>query len=413
MLKKIFKRILISVGVIFLVVYCYVQMKTIFDSAITTQTAYVYNTQIKTDSECYILRDEHIVTSPVGGVFNYTVGEGDKLSKNHRIAEVYSSEGDLDIHEKISDIDDRIVVLQNSSVKKSYHTVNISKIDSELSDYLSRLHECVSVGEYSLAIQNRNDFLTLLNKRHLLINSEDSYDDLIHNLMDEKKRLTDSMSTPISVISSPYSGHFYSTIDGYEGVFTLKALEEMTVDSFFELINNTVPETTSSVVGKVVTGFRWHTLCVVSKEESVFYNSGNYYELSYPYSGGTGIKCLLETKITQAERDNVILVFSTDTIPEGFNFVRRQVVQIIRNEYKGLKVSKEALRIVDGYEGVYILLENVVKFKRCNKIIENEDYYIISTEDPLEGEDNRYGYLQLFDVVITSGKELFDGKMIG
>ncbi len=409
MLKKILKIIL----VFFLVVYCGVQMKTIFDSAITTQTAYVYNTQIKTDSECYILRDEHIITSPVGGVFNYTVGEGDKLSKNHKIAEVYSSEGDLDVYSKIRDIDNRISVLENSSAKKSYHTVNISKIDSEISDYVSLLHECVSGGEYSLAIQNRDEFLTLLNKRHLLINSEDSYDGLINGLYEEKKQLTNSMTTPVSVIYSPYSGHFYSTVDGYELTFTPDVLENMTVDSFFDLINNTASETSDFVVGKVVTDFRWYTLCVVSKNESVFYNSGNYYELTYPYSGGTGIKCLLENKITQAEKDNVILVFSTDTIPEDFNFVRRQSVQIIRNEYKGLKVSKEALRIVDGYEGVYILLENVVKFKRCNKIIENEDYYIISTEDPLEGEDNRYGYLQLFDVVITSGKELFDGKMIG
>ena len=113
MLKKILGFILIA----FFVVYCSVQMKTIFDSAITTQTAYTYNSQIKTDSECYILRDEHIVSSPVVGVYNYTVGEGDKLSKNHKIAEVYSSEGDLDVCSKIRDIDSRIAVLQNSSAR--------------------------------------------------------------------------------------------------------------------------------------------------------------------------------------------------------------------------------------------------------------------------------------------------------
>lgn len=409
MFKKIFKIVI----AIFLVVYCGIQMKTIFDSVITTQTAYVYTTQIKTDSECYILRDEHIVTSPVGGVFNYTVGEGDKLSKNHQIAEVYSSEGDLDIYAKIRDIDNRIAVLENSSEKKSYQTVNVSKIDSEVSDYISLLHDCVSDGEYSIAIQNRDEFLTLLNKRHLLINSEDSYEGLIKSLSNEKKNLTASMSTPISIVTSPYSGHFYSTVDGYETAFSPNLIENMTVDSFFDLVNNTVPESSDSVVGKVVTGFRWYTLCVVSKNDSIFYNTDNYYVLSYPYSGGTGIKCLLEAKITQAERGDVILVFSTDTIPEGFNFVRRQSVQIIRNEYKGLRVSKEALRIVDGYEGVYVLIENVVKFKRCNKIIENEDYYIISTKDPLEGKETPYGYLQLFDVVVTSGKDLFDGKMIG
>ena len=415
MLKKIFVRTLIFIAVIFAVIYCYIQMKTIFDSVITTEVANTYNAEIKVSSDCYILRNEYIISSDSNGVYNYLVNEGDKLSKHQRIADVYSSTDDLETHSKVKELNERIEVLENSAVNKKYLKLSISKIDSEIDEYISLFHTCDSVGDYSLAVQNKNEFLTLLNKRHLIVSAEDDYEELIGDIKDRKKQLTDSLSDPTDSVISPQTGHFYSSVDGYEEVFTLDMLKNLTVDSFFEAIDNSSPTDTSNAVGKIVVDFEWYTLCVVDKESSVFYNSGEYYTVSYPYSGGVGIKSLLKSKITQSDRDEVILVFVTDNIPEGFNFVRKQSVQIIRENYNGLKISKDALRIVDGYEGVYILLENVVRFKRCDIICENEDYYIVSFDDPYEDSEEAlpYGYLQIYDVVITRGKDLFDGKMVG
>ncbi len=414
MLKTVFTRILVSFAVLFLVLYCYIQMKTIFDSAILTEAANVYDAQIKTVSECYVFRNETVITSDTVGVYNYLVGEGDKLSKNQSIADVYSSEHDLEVHDKVNELNERIEVLNNSSIKKRYLKTNISKLDSEIGEYISLFHTCESNGDYSFAVQNRNEFLTLLNKRSLVVSAEDGYDDLIAELKNEKQRLTDSLSVPSSTVKSPASGHFYSSVDGYEEIFNSTVIDTMTVDSFYDLIENSTSTETTNTVGKIVTDFEWYTLCPVSKDESVFYTSGNYYNLSYPYSGGVEINSILLSKISQSDRDEVILIFKTNIIPEGFNFIRRQSVQIIREEHTGLKISKESLRIVDGYEGVYILLENVIRFKRCDIICENEDYYIVSTKDPIDNTDDvPYGYLQMYDVVIVSGKELFDGKMVG
>ena len=413
MFKRI-KGVLIFFAVLFLVAYCYIQMKTIFDSAITTEATNIYNAQIKNVTECYIFRNETVINADVDGVFNYLVGEGDKLSHNQEIAEVYSSKQDLEINDRINELNERIEVLDNSSIKKRYLKTSISKLDSEIGEYISLFHVCEANGDYSLAVQNRNDFLTLLNKRALVVSSEDGYDELKKDLELEKESLSSSLSNPTSKVKSPASGHFYSSVDGYENLFTVDSISDLTVDSYYDLIENSTPEDTTHTVGKLVTDFEWYTLCTVSKDESVFYNSGEYYKLSYPYSGDIAINCLLKSKITQADRDDVVLVFQTNVIPEGFNFIRRQSVQIIREEQTGLKISKESLRIVDGYEGVYILLENVIRFKRCDIICEYEDYYIVSTTDPLKNAENiEYGYLQMYDVVIVSGKELFDGKMVG
>ena len=255
--------------------------------------------------------------------------------------------------------------------------------------------------------------MTLLNKRNLIVESKTGYTDVINALEQEKSRLTALLSSPVATVVSSESGYFYSYVDGFEEQFNADILNNLTVDRFFEIINEVQNSTTVDCVGKVVTNFEWYTLCITSKEESVFYNSGDYYDLTYPYSSGMTIKSKLSYKITQADRDEVILVFTTDKVPDGFNFLRRQKAEVKHSEYSGLKIPKDALRIVDGYEGVWVLSGNVINFKRCEKIYETDGYYLVDTDDKLEEEDVKYRYLQIYDSVITGGKDLYDGKVIG
>ena len=414
MIKKIALRTLIFVAVAFFILSCYIQVKMIFDSSLETQTAELYTARIRTDAECYVLRDEQVIYSDVDGVFNYLVNEGEKLSSKSVIAKVYSSENDLEIHHKVNDINSRIKVLEDSSLEKSYLRVNVSKLDSQIGDYIKLFHNATSNGEYTVVVQNKDDFLTILNKRYLAVNSEEGYKSLIKELEDEKEALNEALSVPVATIYAPISGYFYSGVDGYESIFTPELLEGVSVETFLDTIENADPVKDPRAVGKIVDGFDWYTLCIVDKEDSVFYESGETYRMIYPYSTGLSINCTLQQKVTQTDMDEVILVFKTSNIPEGFNFLRKQKTQIIRDEFEGLKISKGALRIVDGYEGVYVLIGNVVKFKRCDKICDNEGYYIININDPLENEsDVKYGYLRMYDSVIVSGKDLYDGKMIG
>lgn len=412
-MKKFLVKSFIFFLAAFFVLYCFIQVRTIFNSDISTQSAMLYTTEIKTFSECYILRNETVIETDTNGIFNYLVSEGQKLSLNHTVAEIYSSESDVEINDRVNEIDDRIEVLKNSSVQKSYLRTNVSKLDTQINSFISEMYTASSNGEYSLAVQNKNELLTLLNKRQLVVQSRDGYDDLINELTAEKQKLTAALSSPIDTVKSPESGYFYSYVDGYEQVLNTSVLQDLTVDGFFELIETAQKSSTESAVGKIATDFEWYTLCIVNKDEAIFYDSGNYYDLIYPYSSGTVIRSKLYSKISQNDREEVILVFVTDIVPENFNFLRHQKAEIVFSDYTGLKISKQSLRIVDGYIGVYVLVGNAVTFKRCEKIAETDTDYIIDINDPIENEDCKYGYLQMFDTVITDGKNLYDGKMIG
>ncbi|MBR4979522.1 MAG: hypothetical protein IKX77_03120, partial [Clostridia bacterium] len=106
----------------------------------------------------------------------------------------------------------------------------------------------------------------------------------------------------------------------------------------------------------------------------------------------------------------------------GFSYKRKQKIQIINNRITGFAIPKEALRIVDGVTGVYILDGDIVRFRMVNILTTDEDYYIGDMNNPYLSEDYNpsesaedkklYKYLSLYDNIIIGGKSLFDGKIV-
>ncbi|MBO7250773.1 MAG: hypothetical protein J6V42_05815, partial [Clostridia bacterium] len=88
----------------------------------------------------------------------------------------------------------------------------------------------------------------------------------------------------------------------------------------------------------------------------------------------------------------------------------------------GYRVPSESVVELDGETGVYILVGTVVEFRRVTVIKESGGYCIVKTyaEDRAEIEaaeeegikTDRPPYLSDNDLIITSGNDLYDGKLI-
>ena len=109
-------------------------------------------------------------------------------------------------------------------------------------------------------------------------------------------------------------------------------------------------------------------------------------------------------------------------IPSGFDYTRMQPVQIHTAEYRGFEIPQSALRILDGWEGVYILDEVTVDFRRVHIVYEGDGYYIVTGEDPAAADTTDpdaetadecpYGWIRMNDVVIAEGRGLYVGKVV-
>ncbi|MBQ9922810.1 MAG: hypothetical protein IJO52_11515 [Clostridia bacterium] len=420
-LNKTLKNLLAIFITVGTVVYIGVWFMRTFSSDVGLEYIGLSTVEQKLNIDGYIMRNEKILETSESGVVYYIADEGEKIAKNSVVANIYESESLANTQAQILEIDRKIKVLEDSRIDKNFVITDMNKIDREISEAIITMKNDALDRNFKLSAQKGDSLLTILNKRQLIASKTDSFDDKILQLEAQKTNLSHSLTGLKGSVVADVGGYFSAAIDGYESIFTTDKLKDMTVDSFEELIRNT-PEsiTESSNAGKLITDFKWYILCQVDKSLCAELIQGENYTLIFPHSSDARIQFTLENKITQTDRATAVLVFSTLAEPDGFDFSRSQEAQIIKKSYTGLRIPKNAMRIQDNFEGVFVLKGNEVVFRRIKRIFESEGYYLADVADPTkkdgiseqEAFDGGYGYISLYDAVITEGKELYDGKVV-
>jgi hypothetical protein len=120
----------------------------------------------------------------------------------------------------------------------------------------------------------------------------------------------------------------------------------------------------------------------------------------------------LSKVITQTDTDEIVLVFSTKTIPADLDFTRRQPISVVKENYSGLRVSASAVRVVDGQRGVFVLDGNTVIFKKIEVLHEENGTYICAFPDEKNLSYVSPTEISLYDLIIVSGTDLYEGKVL-
>ena len=142
-----------------------------------------------------------------------------------------------------------------------------------------------------------------------------------------------------------------------------------------------------------------------------FIDSQNY-SVIFPYSSDAEIPMTLYRSVPDEESGLTLLIFSTGKVNADFNFLRRQTVEIVAESYTGYRVPVSSVRIVDGKQGVYVLMGNVVKFREITPLVEIDGNLIVKEQDKVNDPDHALK-LGFYDAIITKGKNLYEDKIIG
>lgn len=382
-----------------------------FGAGVETVTALYVTQEQKVASQGYIFRDEDIVYAQSSGITNYMCDNGDKVKSGSLLANVYTGSADSSVETKLLEIDRKIELLTQSSRTLSYSFADTSSLDADIYDNYYLIQEKLSSGELGFAMRKLDELLIGLNRRNSVIQSSIDFSAEISMLAAQKATLLSGYSGQSIPVYSKQSGYFYTGVDGYEDIFTNAALEGLSVDGFFELINaSPKPLSEDAVCGKIATDFNWHIVLTLDKKQVRDYTPGAVYTLYFPYNSDLSIKMTLSRIVSENEKDEALFVFSTNVIPEGFQFLRRQTVEIVMTSYSGYRIPQSALRMLDGELGVYVQQGYMVHFKRIDVLAEIDGYYIVSAS-PAESE-SKYEPLALYDNVIIKGKQLYHGKVI-
>ena len=404
-------NIAILAAVVCLLIYVVFQLFGHSASAVSTQ-----RTQVVTDSEYsyakgYVFRYETVI-SKSGGVVDYLVESGEKVGADQVYGYFYSTpdKSEKEIRELQGELDRlsaRIALLSSDS-SGTLMVSDLASVNKELSRSYYSYTNLIANGDFFSADKQGKSLLGAIVDYRVITGRDGRAEDILSQLKKQKQDLISSLGEGQALISD-VGCYLYTDNDGYEETFDPSRLDGMTAEELDALISAEAKDT-DGAVGKITVDPRWFVAVPVTEAESTRFSEGVRYEVTFSDSKGLTLTMMLER--IYAEDDGAYLLFSGVDLSLMPRDSRAQSLKIYISSISGYRIPEEALTRLNGEDGVYILVGNTVEFRRVTVIGKGNKYYIVKTYEKDAEEDipRDLPYLNVNDLIITSGNDLYDGK---
>ena len=392
-------KVLVLILSIFMLVTVFHQFVQVFEDDYTTETATVYSSAEKVTFNGVYVRNENIVSGGKNGVLSYPSSDGSKVAKDSVVAYVYRSANDIYINQQIESLKNEVEILKKEQSPGTTVVAQPEFISSLIDEKYRTITTLAARNDLSSLRSESDDFQMLTGIYQIVIGEETDYNDRIEQLEKQIKLLEAKQNNPIDIITVPNSGYFISYVDGYEDILSTDKLSSITADDIKEVIKNdgyNAAKVSKKAVGKIVDDYEWDLVGIVNPKDASF-NPGKEVKVKL-----SSTPDLLTAKITDVietdDPEECVIVLSCEKL--NFNLVqyRTERVEIILDDFNGIKVPREAVRFNKNNEkGVYVLLGQRIAFKKVDVIYECDEYLLSAiTSDT--------GYISVYEDIILSGE---------
>ena len=405
-LRRYFPRFAASLAIVAILVYTvYHVAASSAGGLITTPVRYVEDSRIL-GSTAYLFRDESLLTTKGEGLILDLAQSGTKVSKDAPVAEVrtgLTGEELTTAQRRLYQLNRLITVLQSSTPPTGETMQQADAYRAQAQEASRLIRNAIAKGDWATLADLEDRMLIALNRYAALTGDTQAAEQALQALVLERNQLLVGTASVVSNTAS--SGYYYNReyVDGYEELFSTAALEELT-PAGLESLAQTPPATAEEFsVGKMVYGYDWY-LALTVRDTDGLPKEGYAYTVTFPESDGRTLRMTCHRVST--EQNVTLVILHADQIPTDFSFVRAQAVEITLGSTAGYYIPETAIHTVNGVEGVYIFHESTVRFRRIQVIYRGDGYCI--AEERTDGDKS---YLSVNDLLITSGKNLYDGKV--
>jgi len=178
-------------------------------------------------------------------------------------------------------------------------------------------------------------------------------------------------------------------------------------------------------VGKLILGKEWFFVAAVPAETAQrlekLEQRGEDLTLRFAKGVERDLNVAIDS-VSEEQNGRCVVVFRGDTYLPQLTLLRQQSAQIIYDAVEGIRVPKEALRVMtrtaeqeDGTvvesaaTGVYAIMGLEARFKPVEVRYTGENYVLLESTARSDQENLR---LRPGDEIILAAKELFDGKVV-
>ena len=402
--KNQIKYIVYSLIGVFIITYFIHQVVQMNSVPYKTEIAINRDMQSVIETEAFIVRDEvYITTDNSGGTVVSIAEDGKRVSSGDNVAVVFPNSKSATSYVRINELEKEIEYysqLKNrvgigTNAPSSYSKL----IDDACINFITASRETIG-SDFDEALTDLRDAITA---RQLAVGTELSVDAKLAELQAELIA-TNSGTVEYKTISAPNSGYYIGSVDGYEKTVDFSKVTSLNCKDIESLLKAKKQKTPANVMGKLVDEFDWYFVCTVPYNESGKIEVGKSVKVNVPNTAVGTINCTVMHK-GDKEDDKVAVVIKCNLMNRNIANLRIHDIEIIVDDYVGIKINNDAIREVDGEKGVYVQRGNIIQFRKINIIYSAEDYSVVeSVADS--------AYLQQYDSVITQGVDLYDGKVV-
>lgn len=398
-LKTFIKWGVIIIAAIFITV----QLYSVFVNPLSTENAVYYEENDGIEGTGFIIRDEKILSSGTKGTVGYNVEDGGRVAKGSVVANIYNSEEEAAVKIDINRIEKEIESLTKAQNNTNLDAADLNVINDKIYDNLLNLLSIYDNGDLTNSESSSQNLLDYLNRKQIVTGNETSYAVLINDLKNELDECKRKLKSPKAKVKATTSGYFVSSIDGYEGCFNVNKLSNLTAED----IENVKPKTNNNTnsVGKLIKGFKWYIAITVPVEDVVDFTEGTNLKLLTELENCESLNVTVES-VNRGNGKNGVIIVSSNSMNSDLALIRTLSLRIIKNSYKGLKVSRRAIRVLNGENGVYVVSGVTAKFVPVNILFSTDSYVICELQITEES------HLKIYDEVIVKGKNIYDGKIV-
>lgn len=336
-----------------------------------------------------------------GGSLGYLVEDGERVTEDTVLAEIYTDPAQSTQREELDRLD-RIIDL----LTKSENSVgsDLALLTAQTRTALLNLLDQLDTASYTGMSDAIDEFLLAQNRLQISTGQSSGFTATLADLQTQRDAAAAALEG-LQTITADRNGYFISTAAALPLDLSEDTLKSDTAAALSERLQQEIPTTGSDLAGRIVTGFSWRFYGVCDLDTAARFDGVTSVKIRVPGKQDEALDATVTGVAADETAGLAKITLECRTINADVLRLGREDAEIVLNTYEGIRVSKRAMHIVDGERGVYVKYGSLQRFRRIIVLFEDENYLLL---DP-EAEDNE---VRLYDEIIVEGPNLQDGGLV-
>ena len=378
------------------------------------------------DADGVLLFDETYLSG--SGNLGYLVADGERVSAGTAIAEIYTDANQAVLRQQLTQLTEQIDLLQRSQ------NTTATQLDSLLKERSAALYDmmdALDAADYSAVDTGSSNYLLAQNKLWIVTGDTANFTEQIAALAQQAQTVQAQLGTPTQ-ITAPQTGYFVRAASSGRLNAGADDILAQSPEQLKAYLDSDPELALDGCAGKIVAGFTWRYVgvCSAKEGEKLLGQDGKplrtTVEISFPGRMDTALKASVTEVTVDTEHDIARFVLTCNSINGDVLCLNHANARISVGENTGLRVPAAAVHYLkeDGTEaegqgenyipGVYVKYGNIARFCKIDPV--DADHPLVTDGDYIlvlpKGTDGSVSQVRLYDEIIVSGQNLYDGKLL-